>query len=321
MKGKGSLTVLLILLLWLSPGAYAEEKPQTLEALLSKNTRLMVFSPHPDDETLGAGGLIQRVLRVGGAVKVVFMTSGDGYPEGVEMEEHISHPTAQDYREYGEQRQDEAQQVLATLGMKEQDIIFLSFPDGGLCYLLGQYRWDKEPDYRSPFTLQDRPPADDVIVPNTEYNGEDLKREIRRVLVDFRPTILVTTHPRDQHPDHCSTYFFVWEVLKELKKKGPAFHHAPLLTFLIHFGQWPIAEGAGTGARLSPPQGFPEQEWVTFPLTPEEVETKRKALLQYHSQMLVMGRYLLSFARSNELFLWNRKQGKAERENVRCCGK
>ncbi|TMA61388.1 MAG: PIG-L family deacetylase, partial [Deltaproteobacteria bacterium] len=126
----------------------------------------MVFSPHPDDETLGAGGLIQRVLRVGGAVKVVFVRSGDGYPEGVEMEEHISHPTAQDYREYGEQRQDEAQQVLATLGLKEQDIIFLSFPDGGLCYLLGQYRWDKEPDYRSPFTLQDRPPADDVIVPN-----------------------------------------------------------------------------------------------------------------------------------------------------------
>src|SRR3989442_14763817 len=34
-KGKGSLTVLLILLLWLSPGAHADEKPQTLEALLS----------------------------------------------------------------------------------------------------------------------------------------------------------------------------------------------------------------------------------------------------------------------------------------------
>src|SRR6266508_4539922 len=81
----------------------AQGKPlQPLEALLSQNTRLMVFSPHPDDETLGAGGLIQRVLRVGGAVKVVFMTSGDGFPEGVELEERIAHPTAQDYREYGE---------------------------------------------------------------------------------------------------------------------------------------------------------------------------------------------------------------------------
>jgi hypothetical protein len=31
--------------------------------------------------------------------------------------------------------------------------------------------------------------------------------------------------------------------------------------------------------------------------------TKRQALLEYQTQMLVMGRYLLSFARSNELFL------------------
>ena len=319
MKREGFLFCFLASTLWLAPCAQGKT-PQPLEALLSHNTRLMVFSPHPDDETLGAGGLIQRVLRVGGAVKVVFMTSGDGFPEGVELEERIAHPTAQDYREYGEQRQEEAQQVLATLGVKAQDVIFLSFPDGGLCYLLGRYRWDKEPDYRSPFTLQDRPPSDDVIVPNTEYNGEDLKRELRRVLTDFRPTLLATTHPRDQHPDHCSTYFFVSEVLKELGKKNPTFH-APLLTFLIHFGQWPIAEGAGTGARLSPPQGFPEQEWIAFPLTPEEVETKRRALLQYHSQMLVMGRYLLSFARSNELFWLDRKRGEPERENIRCCGK
>jgi len=318
-KGKRVLFCLLTFMLLLAPCAQGKT-PQPLEALLSQHTRLMVFSPHPDDETLGAGGLIQRVLRAGGAVKVVFVTSGDGYPEGVEMEEHISHPTAQDYREYGEQRQDEAQQVLATLGLKEQDIIFLSFPDGGLCYLLGQYRWDKEPDYRSPFTLQDRPPSDDVIVPDTEYNGEDLTREIKRVLTDFRPTLLATTHPRDQHPDHCATYFFVRKALRELGKKNPICH-APLLTFLIHFGQWPIAEGAGTGARLSPPQGFPEQEWIAFPLTPEEVETKRRALLQYHSQMLVMGRYLLSFARSNELFLLEHGKAGPERANIRCCGK
>ena len=31
----------------------------------------MVFSPHPDDQTQAAGGLIQQVLRLGGAVKVV----------------------------------------------------------------------------------------------------------------------------------------------------------------------------------------------------------------------------------------------------------
>ena len=29
------------------------------------------------------------------------MTSGDGFPEGVEREDLISHPTAKDYRNYG----------------------------------------------------------------------------------------------------------------------------------------------------------------------------------------------------------------------------
>src|SRR5947199_5205110 len=73
----------------------------------SPATRLLVVAPHPDDGTLGAGGLIQRVLRAGGAVKVVFMTSGDGFPEGVSAVRHTPHPTMQDYRAYGRLRQDE----------------------------------------------------------------------------------------------------------------------------------------------------------------------------------------------------------------------
>jgi LmbE family N-acetylglucosaminyl deacetylase len=308
-----------ILSLLLSPVVRAESAP-TLDALLSRSTRLMVVSPHPDDETLGAGGLIQRVRNVGGAVKVVFMTSGDGYPEGVEMEEHISHPTAQDFREYGMERQEEAVRVLETLKMKEKDVIFLGFPDGGLCSILSKYQSDDGPDYKSPFTLEDRPLPPDVILPNTEYNAEDLKRAIAQVLVDFRPTLLVTTHPRDQHPDHHSTYFFVKEALKALEKRKLSWK-PQLLTFLIHFGQWPLDGGGGTGSRLYPPQGFPGKdiEWSSFPLSPEEVDTKRRALLQYHTQMLIMGRYLLSFARGNELFSFDRPRTEKEVEELRRC--
>ncbi len=291
-----------------------------LDALLSRSTRLMVVSPHPDDETLGAGGLIQQVLGIGGAVKVVFMTSGDGYPEGVEMEEHIAHPTAQDFREYGVERQEEAVRVLETLGMKEKDVIFLGFPDGGLCSILSKYPSDDGPDYKSPFTLEDRPPPPDVILPNTEYNAEDLEKAIHQEMTDFRPTLLVTTHSRDQHPDHHSTYFFVKETLKALEKQKPSWK-PQLLTFLIHFGQWPLDGGGGTGSRLYPPQGFPEKdiEWSSFPLSPEEVDTKRRALLQYHTQMLIMGRYLLSFARGNELFSFDRPRTEKEVEELRRC--
>jgi LmbE family N-acetylglucosaminyl deacetylase len=115
---------------------------------------------------------------------------------------------------------------------------------------------------------------------------------------------VATTPPEDQHPDHNATYFFVKQALLHWDTKHP--NHKPrVLTFLIHFGQWPIAQGAGSGARLNPPDGFQDKgrAWISFSLKPEEVKTKRKAIMEYHTQMLVMGRFLLSFARSNELWM------------------
>ena len=58
-------------------------------------TRLLVIAPHPDDEVLGAGGLMQRVKASGGTVRVVYLTDGDGYPEGVKEEDHVETPTAE----------------------------------------------------------------------------------------------------------------------------------------------------------------------------------------------------------------------------------
>ncbi len=297
------LLMLFFALAALVPSCARSETLQAIEPLISHATRLIIFSPHPDDESLGAGGLIQRVLKAGGKVKLVFMTSGDGFPEGVEREHHISHPNAKDYRSYGVERRQEALNATATLGMKKHDVIFLGFPDGGLSYLRLKFRAHPLA-YRSPFTMKNRPPVFECIVPRTNYTGQDLTREIERVIAEFRPNLVATTPAEDWHPDHNSTYFFVKEALGRWNGKHPNLK-SRVLTFLIHFGQWPIAQGAGTGAHLDPPYGFPDKgrEWISFPLKPEEVETKRKAILKYHTQMLVMGRFLSSFARSNELWM------------------
>ncbi len=298
-----ALWMLTLALATLVPAFAHADDPQVIEPLISHNTRLMILSPHPDDESLGAGGLIQRVLEAGGSVKVVFMTNGDGFPEGVEKEDRISRPTAKDYTRYGEERRLEALKALTTLGMKERDVIFLGFPDGGLAYLRLKFRAHPMA-YRSPFTRKTRPPASEIVVPRTDYCGQDLRREIERVISDFRPDLLATTPPEDQHPDHNATYYFVKEALIQLTKKH-ANYKPVVLAFLIHYGQWPIGQGAGTGSRLNPPENFPDRgkQWISFTLKPEEVETKRKAILQYHTQMLVMARFLLSFSRSNELFI------------------
>lgn len=271
--------------------------------LLSARTRAMVFAPHPDDESLGAGGLLQRVLRLGGGVKVVFMTNGDGFPEGVELLDQISHPSAKDYRDYGDERRLEALHATASLGIPERDVVFLGFPDGGLSYLLKVFRSDAH-NYQSSFTLETHPPLSEILVPRTDYNGHDLRKEIRKLLADFQPNLLVVPAPHDEHPDHRATYHFVLQALGGLgRKPKPLKPH--IVMYLVHFGQWPVGQGAGTGSTLGPPEGFPggRVQWVSLALTPMEAQNKRRAILEHSSQMLVMGRFLLSFARGNELFM------------------
>ncbi|MGC2432545.1 MAG: PIG-L family deacetylase [Desulfobaccales bacterium] len=295
--------VVLVILAILVPSYARAAEPGALAPLILPGTRLMIFSPHPDDETLGAAGLIQRVLREGGKVKVVFMTNGAGFPEGVEQKDRISNPTAKDYRDYGDERRGEALMADTKLGLREGEITFLGFPDGGLTSLFSKYCSGSQA-YRSPYTKQNCPPPLEIVIPHTIYTGDDLTREIERKILDFRPDVVATTPPQDEHPDHHATYSFVMEALARLSKKHPGLKPR-VLTFLVHFGQWPIAQGAGTGSHLNPPEGFPDKgiHWVSLALTPEEAATKRQAILEYHTQMLVMGRYLLSFARSNELFI------------------
>ena len=103
---------------------------------------------------------------------------------------------------------------------------------------------------------------------------------MERLIAEFRPTLVATTPAQDEHPDHKATYFFVKEALAHRDKKHP--NPKPvLITFLIHFEQWPVGQGSGTGSRLDPPKDFPEKgvDWISFPLTPDEMEIKRRAFL------------------------------------------
>jgi LmbE family N-acetylglucosaminyl deacetylase len=280
-------------------------RAQAKEPLISPHTRLLVFSPHPDDESLGAAGLIQGVLKAGGQVKVVFMTNGDGFPAGVKKADHLSRPTAADYRRYGARRRLEAVKAMAIFGVKAREVIFLGFPDAGLACLQQKFLAGPPP-YRSPFTLATHPLAGATIMPHTDFTGKDLIREIEQIIIDFRPNLVATTPPQDRHPDHSATYFFVNRALTEVRQEHP--HLKPkVLAFLIHFGfgKWPVGQGNKAGSRLAPPKGFPDKgiHWVSLPLTPEEVAVKARAIRQYQTQMLVMGRFMLSFARSNELFI------------------
>jgi LmbE family N-acetylglucosaminyl deacetylase len=75
--------------------------------------RILVLSPHQDDEILGSGGYIQQALKNGAVVRVIF--ASDGNKHGL-----------------GPVRQGEAISIDKKLGVAPTEIVFLDFPDGKL---------------------------------------------------------------------------------------------------------------------------------------------------------------------------------------------
>lgn len=86
---------------------------------------LLIVAPHPDDETLGCGGLIARQTAAGAPVQVVFVTDGEA--------SHRGHPQLSS-TDLGVLRREEALAALATLGVPNprECATFLSAPDGEL---------------------------------------------------------------------------------------------------------------------------------------------------------------------------------------------
>src|SRR5262244_1483408 len=268
--------------------------------VISSETRLLVIAPHPDDEVLGAGGLMQQVHETGGRVDVVYLTDGDGYPEGVQSEGHVESPAAVDYRGYGRKRRQEARNALQTLGLDRASYTFLGFPDGGLSKLMRTYWSERRAAYRSPYTKLDRPPKSEIVVPATKYRGEDLTQELALVIADFKPTMIAVPRKEDQHADHCAAWFFLADALNDVRRVHPEFS-ADVLNYIVHFYSWPFEDEE---SRLTPPPGLRggASGWLRFPLTPAETRTKRTALGKYKTQVHVMDWFLDGFARSNEVF-------------------
>src|SRR5262252_5690722 len=77
------------------------------EAGTGETVELMVFAPHPDDETLGCAGILQQTLKRGHRVKVVIFTSGDGFPAAASLvvRKPLDRLSESDFRELARFRQ------------------------------------------------------------------------------------------------------------------------------------------------------------------------------------------------------------------------
>ncbi|HLY38721.1 MAG TPA: PIG-L family deacetylase [Candidatus Binatia bacterium] len=276
--------------------AAARAEPAVAPLALPARPRVIVFAPHPDDETIGVGGLIARLSRAGAPLRVVFMTNGDGYERAVEQDLDVEHPSEADYLTFGAVRQREATAAVAHLGVSRREIRFLGFPDGGLG-ALWQLHWLRSHPYTSPYTGESSPPEPEGV----GYDGQDLTSVVSRLLRDFRPSVVVMPHPYDTHPDHVNTAYFVTEALTSLQAEHVLPARVTVLTYLVHHGWWPATRGPDFD-RMYPLATVPDTAWVETELAPAERDAKRAALEEYKTQLEVMNGFLRSFVTRNELF-------------------
>jgi LmbE family N-acetylglucosaminyl deacetylase len=152
--------------------------------------RLMLVATHPDDESLGAGILLQEAVAGGAAVRVLFLTSGDNNPWPQRLLERRWRIGAAERARWGARREGEALAALTVLGVVPRDVVFLRFPDQGLTDML--------------LRRDDR-----------------LAARLLLELVSWRPTHLVAPSPRDLHPDHNAAALFVGQAFARLDRSAP----------------------------------------------------------------------------------------------------
>ncbi len=270
--------------------------------VLANSGAVLVLAPHPDDECLGAAGLMKMAADAGQEVHVLMLTSGDGFVQDAQRYYLSLSVSPEEYLHLGYERQKETISALTSLGVARDHIYFLGFPDGGVDAL---YRTHWSKTFESSTTTWSRVPYLEAAAGPLSYQGRWLWQSICTVVQRIRPRLLVMPHPLDGHPDHWATHSFGRLAALGLEEHSePEQDHATVLTYLIHWPAWPMPLGLKTRLEQEPPPGLIQTErlWRQLRLTPPAIQAKQHTMTVYTSQMELIKPYMLAFVRSTETF-------------------
>ncbi len=269
---------------------------------VSEMKRIMVFAPHPDDETLACGGLIAEARRKGIPVTVVVVTNGESFSYAAHIHYKKVNLPPSYYIKFGEKRQEETLSAMELLGVPKEDVLFLGYPDSDLYQLWEKY-WDYNELYTHFLLHTSFSPFTRIYHKNAPYCGMALIDDLKEILLKYKPTDIFIPSAEDAHPTHWAVNCFVNIALLELKeKKG---FSPRVFTYVVHRGRFPSPRGLKMEEMIRPP--YPllgiGLHWRSLPLPQDIVRLKYEAIKRYKSQLLPRGRvFMFSFARSNELF-------------------
>ncbi len=116
-------------------------------------------------------------------------------------------------------------------------------------------------------------PYDGVYRSSQLYLGENLANDVKEVIGDYKPTMIITTHVSDGHPDHKIAGLIMVRI------KVETFASWDLYESVVHFRGYP-----NRGDFLYPPRKLFNADWVSLELIGEERDKKWQSIAEHKSQ-------------------------------------
>jgi LmbE family N-acetylglucosaminyl deacetylase len=203
-----------------------------INAPFNINASILVIAPHPDDDVIGTAGIIYRAVNNGSPCHVVYMTNGD-----------IMNTAT------GLLRQDEGVSGEAYLGLNENNLIFLGYPDAGINTLYSN------PDYQAQNTSFTGASGENHTYgarglgradyhfyrfgSHALYNRDNILTDLEDILSTYQPDHIFTTSELDSHLDHSATYHLLHLALSAVSVSQPDYTPVVHKTIIHDYSSWP----------------------------------------------------------------------------------
>lgn len=249
--------------------------------LPQEGDRVLIFAPHPDDETIACGGYINESAKRGAEVYLVLITDGNR-------------------RNLKELRYIEFENAACILGVPRENLIYLDYPDSRLAMvnyaelkgILAEQIEEIQPEI--------------LFYPHPDDNHKDhstVGKIIEDILQEMKEKVEVKEY-LGEYEDLVKEE--VWEELEVVEKIAKKIF---CYKYLVHHAYFPYPKKYAPDLFVLPPLDLITIEggWEKFMLSEETKQTKERALRAYISQLRnpLLKNLLEASIRENEIFAVN----------------
>ncbi len=242
---------------------------------------VLVFAPHPDDETIACGGYINESVKRGAEVHIVLVT--DGNRRNLQVLRYLEFDNA-----------------TRTLGVPKENLVYLNYPDSRLS--LENYE-----KLKVVLAEQIEKVQPDILLyphPNdTHKDHSTVGKIIEEIMQQMKEKVEVK--------EYLSGYedLVKEEVWEELEVVGKIAERITCYKYLVHHAYFPYPKKYAPELFVLPPLDLVTIEggWEKFMLSEETKKTKERALRAYTSQLRnpLLKNLLEASIRENEIFAVN----------------